>query len=331
MTNETQDDNVIEVTASVIEDTEAALVPVQESNQITTEHIEHESELRLQMVDNVRQAVLRENGTFNFGNKNSPKLHITNQALVEVAGYLSINVEFGEPEYDAEEKEWIVDCTATRRDGVSANAWGYCSQNEKKGSYAPFKSKGAALSMARVRALNALLLPFITQAMGTEVSSTPYEDMPVDYKSNKQDSNNNSINSNSGGKITITEQDDIGITSRFAEHKANGNGAAMTAMVKKHKDTHKIVGGLLVLKEGVQIIKSSKREESARSNSPETAPENDEVVVSIEDDGAHDEVDEINDRVKAELRRIMSEGTAAEKIDARNTIVGNGWDVKDFV
>ena len=65
----------------------------------------------------------------------------------------------------------------------------------------------------------------------------------------------------------------------------------------------------------------------ADTNSAETAPETDEVVVSAEDDGGP----ELAPEMQQELRRQLNEGNAQEKLAAKQTIEQMGHNVKDYL
>lgn len=112
--------------------------------------------------------------------------HVTNVALTEIAGLLGVSVEFSEPEWgddpvNAGKRAVLVKCRAIRADGVVSESYGFCSNAETVGRQNKprwtdaFAQLSMAQTRARVRALNAMLMP-VLQTHG--VSATPAEDMP---------------------------------------------------------------------------------------------------------------------------------------------------------
>ena len=150
--------------------------------------IERESELRDSLIPVVRAALEQKGAIERIIGRD----HYTRSGLLTIAGHLNVSCEFHsgatalDPVTDAQGFE--ITCTATRMDGVKQEAVGFASLGETIVISATgeivqrwadwFAIRSMAQTRAQVRALNALLLPAIQQALGDKVSSTPAEDMP---------------------------------------------------------------------------------------------------------------------------------------------------------
>lgn len=148
---------------------------------VLADRITAEVELRRSMVEPVLRALDRPGALVRMDNSE----HVTIGALTEIAAHLAVSVEVSLPECQTDpitgEPAAVVTATATRADGVSAQANGVASLGErtKRTNRLRWTTWHGACSMAetraRVRALSALLSPAIQEATNGEVSLTPVE------------------------------------------------------------------------------------------------------------------------------------------------------------
>ena len=151
---------------------------------ISKERMLQEATIANDMRDHVRAILARPNSIANIkGNE-----HVTRVALLAMAGHLNVQCEMTQPDWSTKDPVTddpmvMVECKATRPDGIASNAFGYCSYSEMLGTRRRWPDSFAMASMAQtraqVRALSALFQPIIQVAMGNEVHLTPAEDMPT--------------------------------------------------------------------------------------------------------------------------------------------------------
>jgi len=148
---------------------------------VLAERITAEVELRQRMVGPVLRALDRPGALVRIDSSD----HVTIGALTEIAAHLAVSVDVSQPACQTDpitgEPAAVVTATATRADGVSAQANGVASLGErtKRTNRLRWTTWHGACSMAetraRVRALSALLSPAIQEATNGEVSLTPVE------------------------------------------------------------------------------------------------------------------------------------------------------------
>ena len=147
-----------------------------------------EGQLREALLEPARAALRMEGGIAQIqGSK-----HYTIKALTSIAGHVGVSCDFRDgrtlEDPTTGEAAYEIVCVATRRDGVYQAAVGFCSMAEtrydrRSKAEVPrwsdfFACRSMAQTRAKVRALNALLMPVILMADGS-LSGTPAEDMPA--------------------------------------------------------------------------------------------------------------------------------------------------------